>query len=1018
MPVEESPRGKHCCYRKRTAANLMALLEIRTIIFSYVITNAICLIVMALVWHRNRERFAGLGFWLANFAFQLAAIVLVALRGIVPDLFSIVASNSLAMAGTILLYMGLERFAGKRTSQAHNYVLLAGFIVVHSYFTFVQPSLLMRTLNLAAGISLLCAQCAWLTISRVDADLQPITRGVGYVFLAFCLFSIARIGVDLAVDPGNDFFRSGVFEALAVLINQMLFVILTFGLLLMVNRRLVVELEGDLVRREHMAEALRSSEEKFQRAFHSSPDAILISRLRDGKLIEVNEGFTSLTEYSREEALASTSLDLHLWVDPQDREEYVRLLEANQRVREAQYDFRTKSGSLRTGTFSGERIRLGDEPHLLTVVRDISERRHTEEELRKLWRAVEQSQVSVMITDTRGCIEYVNPRFCEVTGYTFEEALGQNPRLLRSEGAPAEVNKELWETITAGRTWHGEFHNRKKNGELFWESTIISPVSNEHGAITHFVAVKEDITERKRKDEILRHRTSVLAALHHVALDLVNRHRVDEILQTLLAKIGVLLDVQQVSIDLLEGEDRLVTCAATPGQPLAIGDTVLRGEGGWLSWQAIESGQPAILEDYSAWPRRRELYEGFPLHAVAIIPIPRVDRVIGAINICRSEPNKPFTETEIYVGQQLAQMVALVLDNARLYARLESELAERTRVEEHLRESQENFQRYFNMSTVGMCVISPDRRWIESNGRLRQMLGYSAEELDNLTWSEITYPDDLEADLALYDQVLRNERDSYQLDKRFIRKDGSLLHTTLFVTCHRNLDGSVRYLLASLVDITDRKEAEESLLKLAAIEERQRLARDLHDSVNQSIHGLVLFSETLVSILEKNNTERARQIAGRLQESARQALKETRLMLYEMQRSDRSSGIDLIGDLETRLATVERRAGVRAQILQEGSLDICPAAWHENLFWITIEALNNALKHAQARNVQIKICSSPEWVELEVRDDGRGFDPDKPHMGGMGLQTMRQRASMIGGELTIHSTLGKGSSVRWSAEVK
>ena len=166
----------------------MALLEIRTIIFSYVITNAICLVVMALVWQRNRERFAGLGFWLANFACQLAAIVLVALRGIVPDLFSIVASNSLAIGGALLLYMGLERFAGRRTSQVHNYVLLAGFIIVHSYFTFVQPSLLMRTLSLAAGISLLCAQCAWLTISRVDADLQPITRGVGYVFLTFTVF--------------------------------------------------------------------------------------------------------------------------------------------------------------------------------------------------------------------------------------------------------------------------------------------------------------------------------------------------------------------------------------------------------------------------------------------------------------------------------------------------------------------------------------------------------------------------------------------------------------------------------------------------------------------------------------------------------------------------------------------------------------------------------------------------------------------------------------------------------------
>jgi PAS domain S-box-containing protein len=298
------------------------------------------------------------------------------------------------------------------------------------------------------------------------------------------------------------------------------------------------------------------------------------------------------------------------------------------------------------------------------------------------------------------------------------------------------------------------------------------------------------------------------------------------------------------------------------------------------------------------------------------------------------------------------------------------------------------------------------------------MLGYSAEELDNLTWSELTHPDDLDADLAMYNQVLTNERDSYHLDKRFIRKDGSIVYTTLFVTCHRNPDATVRYLLASLVDITDRTLAEESLLKLAAIEERQRRARDLHDSVNQSIHGLVLFSETLVSTLEKNNTDRARHIADRLQESAQQALKETRLMLYEMQTSGPARSVDLVRDLETRLATVERRAGVKAQIIQEGSMDHCPQAWYENLFWITLEALNNALKHAQARRMQVILRCTQKRIELEVIDDGIGFDPEKPRAGGMGLRNMRERASLLNGELTLLSTPRKGSRVHFSAEIK
>jgi signal transduction histidine kinase len=219
-------------------------------------------------------------------------------------------------------------------------------------------------------------------------------------------------------------------------------------------------------------------------------------------------------------------------------------------------------------------------------------------------------------------------------------------------------------------------------------------------------------------------------------------------------------------------------------------------------------------------------------------------------------------------------------------------------------------------------------------------------------------------------------------------------------------------------DIVQHKQVEQELRKLTDVKNRERLARDLHDSVNQSVHSLVLFSETLISTLEKENMARARQIAGRLQESARQALKETRLLLYEIQVPASARNVDLIPDLEARLATVERRAGVKAQILQEGPLDHCPRAWYEDLFGITIEALNNALKHAQARNMQIRIRCSPRHFELEVIDDGIGFDPGKPHAGGLGLQNMRDRANLMGGELTILSTPPKGSCVRFRAEIK
>ncbi|TVM04214.1 MAG: hypothetical protein CV087_00795 [Candidatus Brocadia sp. WS118] len=134
----------------------------------------------------------------------------------------------------------------------------------------------------------------------------------------------------------------------------------------------------------------------------------------------------------------------------------------------------------------------------------IAERRRAEEELRKLFNAVEQSPCSVVITDVQGKIEYVNPKFSRVTGYAPEEVIGQNPRILKSDEKPSGEYKRLWDTITSGGEWEGEFHNRRKNGELYWEYASISPIRNPEGVITHFVAIKEDITERKRTEEELK----------------------------------------------------------------------------------------------------------------------------------------------------------------------------------------------------------------------------------------------------------------------------------------------------------------------------------------------------------------------------------------------------------------------------------------------------------------------------------------------------------------------------------
>ena len=150
------------------------------------------------------------------------------------------------------------------------------------------------------------------------------------------------------------------------------------------------------------------------------------------------------------------------------------------------------------------------------ITRDITERVKNEEQIRQLSSAVEQSPSSVVITDTDGKIIYVNPKFCRVSGYTAEEVINKNPRILNSGIQTKMFYKELWDTIIEGKEWSGEFQNRKKNGQIYWESALISPIKNSTGEITHFLAVKEDITEKKRTQASLE-QSSKLAAIGELA---------------------------------------------------------------------------------------------------------------------------------------------------------------------------------------------------------------------------------------------------------------------------------------------------------------------------------------------------------------------------------------------------------------------------------------------------------------------------------------------------------------------
>ena len=252
----------------------------------------------------------------------------------------------------------------------------------------------------------------------------------------------------------------------------------------------------------------RQANEKFWMIFNGTGDAVFLRSYSESlgttNFFEANDIACRRLGYSREEFLQLKPRDLDLMQSEGKRQEVQgRLAETGHAVFES--SLRTKAGEVYPVEIHLHRMSLDGLPVVLSMARDITARKMTEQSVRRLSQAVEQSPVSIIITDTAGAIEFVNPRLVETTGFAFEELLGQNPRIFNSGLTAPQVYQELWRAISAGKVWEGDLQNRKKGGELFWEHVTVSPITNGSGDITHYLGIKEDVSAQKQLQNQLRH---------------------------------------------------------------------------------------------------------------------------------------------------------------------------------------------------------------------------------------------------------------------------------------------------------------------------------------------------------------------------------------------------------------------------------------------------------------------------------------------------------------------------------
>ena len=314
----------------------------------------------------------------------------------------------------------------------------------------------------------------------------------------------------------------------------------------------IADISETQVQREYLNELLRINESILQNAM------VGIVYLKHRTVVSANRRAEEIFGYARGEMIGVSTAafyDSHDYYQSLGERAYKALEQPGTNYSEETL-MRHKDGTIFWGALNGRAIDH-TQPHegSIWIYADISERHFAEQASRKLLKAVEQAPVAIVITTRDGTIEFINPAFTRNTGYSAREVIGGNPRILRSDVTTDATYQDLWKTVLAGNVWRGTLCNRRKDGRLIWEDTSISPISDDHGEITHFIAVKEDITERLTVDQRIRESEE---AFRHLFEDVGD--------PLLLIRDGRFIDCNTATLKLLGYADKTTFLNRTPAE--------------------------------------------------------------------------------------------------------------------------------------------------------------------------------------------------------------------------------------------------------------------------------------------------------------------------------------------------------------------------------------------------------------------------------------------------------------------
>lgn len=671
------------------------------------------------------------------------------------------------------------------------------------------------------------------------------------------------------------------------------------------------------------------------------------------------------------------------------------------------------------------------------IAEDVTKQKRVEEQTRKLQKAVEQSPVTIVITDCSGKIEYVNPKFTQMTGYSYDEAIGKNPNILKSGTMSDDNYRQMWEKVVAGGEWHGEFHNKKKDNELFWESATISQIKNDVGVVTHYLAIKEDITDRKRMERELAEHARFALLRAEIGIVLAQDHCLQDILKQCAALLVNYLDVSLIRIWTLNEEEQVLEMQASSGKITNIDNSHSRVPVGMSNIGRIaKEHKPHLTNDVLNDPRihDKEWFQQEGLIAFVGYPLILGDRLVGVMGI--------FART-VLTDAILGELDSITGRIAhRIIRRLtEEELAFKNII---LSTQQE-------CSIDGILVIGENSTIMSFNRRYVELWGVPPEFLeaqDNTQLLQFVSNQMMDPEAFLSRILYHYEHREEKSREEIALKDGRIFdrYSSPMTGSEGKYYGRVWYFR----DITEKKLLEDGLriartLAEDASRQKSEFLANMSHEIRTPMNGVIGMTELLTDTdLDREQTEYVQAVKS----SAESLLTVINDILdfskIEACKLDLENvNFELRKNLENIMRTLAFRAYEKGLELSfRVPPDIPDAVMGDpgRLRQVIANLVSNAVKFTENGEVVLSVTSEQDrcnemLLHFIVEDTGIGIPTEKQkeifapfcqadssttrNYGGtgLGLTISGRLVDMMGGTIWVRSTVGKGSSFHFTVRL-